>query len=68
VLWPTVVAAGALAAVYAALRLGLDDPAARVWLAAPLFGPGTVALLWAQRVFTTLVRLARTDPLAETTR
>jgi hypothetical protein len=65
VVLPTVVAAGAVVAVWYALLLTIDDPSWRVWLAPPLLGPALLLLLWAQGVFRWFWRLARTDPLAE---
>ncbi|MBI5501390.1 MAG: hypothetical protein HY907_14180 [Deltaproteobacteria bacterium] len=63
VIWPTVVASGLVLAAYWALLLEFSSPASRVWLAAPLLGPGVLLLLIAQGVLGRLVRLARVDPL-----
>ncbi|NMC69739.1 MAG: hypothetical protein GYA57_06675 [Myxococcales bacterium] len=63
VVWPLLLSAGALLALYFLALDFLDDPTLRVWLPAAL-GPLLALLLWRLRVFSRLWRLARLDPLA----
>jgi len=65
VVLPTLVATGAVVALWLALLVSIAEPGVRVWIAVPLFGPVLFALLWVQGVFRQLWRLAKANPLAE---
>ena len=57
--------AAVVAAVYWGMLTVVADPMARIWLTAPIFGPGMCLVLWRLRVLERFVTLVRLDPRSD---
>jgi hypothetical protein len=61
----TALLAGVITGIYFLLMYLVDNPTARIWIPAPLFGPVLGVALWRFRVFGNVVSCLKADALTE---